>query len=263
MAKGECKKCEEEECECPEWIFTFSDLVMLLMGFFVILWVLKPAPGNPSGPADNQKLAEIQAALWAYFDFRPDPNNKQEMATYEMVKRMEQLKHMKGPGDGGKTDLHQRGLQGSDPEVENFRHGNQATEGGWLFFEAGQTVLTDESIKKLDKIIQLFKGHRNITLVKGHAARDELGDAATALQQMDLSIRRAQIVADYLVRNGMDADTIRVQGCSIFEPINERVYGANSQQLNRRAEIQATTTLVDQLQNRPTSGPVENTPAAP
>ena len=43
-SKGACK-CKKVECEeCPEWIFTFADLVMLMMGFFVILWVLKPAP---------------------------------------------------------------------------------------------------------------------------------------------------------------------------------------------------------------------------
>ena len=46
MAKHACK-CKQGECEeCPEWIFTFADLVMLMMGFFVILWVLKPAPGT-------------------------------------------------------------------------------------------------------------------------------------------------------------------------------------------------------------------------
>ncbi len=42
MSKS-CKCKKPAECEeCPEWIFTFADLVMLMMGFFVILWVLKP-----------------------------------------------------------------------------------------------------------------------------------------------------------------------------------------------------------------------------
>ena len=35
MAKAHCK-CKPAACEeCPEWIFTFADLVMLMMGFFV------------------------------------------------------------------------------------------------------------------------------------------------------------------------------------------------------------------------------------
>ncbi len=38
-------KCKQEECEeCPEWIFTLADLIMCMMGLFVILWVLKPGP---------------------------------------------------------------------------------------------------------------------------------------------------------------------------------------------------------------------------
>ena len=43
------------ECEeCPEWIFTFADLVMLMMGFFVILWVLKP-PAGKSGDGESDE----------------------------------------------------------------------------------------------------------------------------------------------------------------------------------------------------------------
>ena len=45
--KAKACRCKKAECEeCPEWIFTFADLVMLMMGFFVILWVLKPDPGK-------------------------------------------------------------------------------------------------------------------------------------------------------------------------------------------------------------------------
>ncbi len=52
-----CKKSEECE-ECPEWIFTFADLVMLMMGFFVILWVLKP----PAGKQGTSDAAAAKAA---------------------------------------------------------------------------------------------------------------------------------------------------------------------------------------------------------
>ena len=52
MAKKAACKCKKEECEeCPEWIFTFADLVMLMMGFFVILWVLKPSADPKIDPA--------------------------------------------------------------------------------------------------------------------------------------------------------------------------------------------------------------------
>src|SRR5687767_14027449 len=37
---------EPEADESSGWIFTFADLAMVMMGFFVMLWVLKPGPGR-------------------------------------------------------------------------------------------------------------------------------------------------------------------------------------------------------------------------
>ena len=53
MAKG-CKKCDPHEIceECPEGIFTLADLIMCMMGLFVILWVLKPSPSPKTGSTD-------------------------------------------------------------------------------------------------------------------------------------------------------------------------------------------------------------------
>ena len=62
MAKPVACKCKKTECEeCPEWIFTFADLVMLMMGFFVILWVLKPSPSPKVGNGQPGGLPSVEA----------------------------------------------------------------------------------------------------------------------------------------------------------------------------------------------------------
>src|SRR6478735_7476127 len=94
-----CKKHEECE-ECPEWIFTFADLVMLMMGFFVILWVLKPSADPKTNP--DQAVIRIRA--------RNGPNGK------------------------GKNDREIKGAVGTDPDVTTIRPGQQATVGGKLLF---------------------------------------------------------------------------------------------------------------------------------
>src|SRR3954465_2409570 len=101
MAKAKCR-CKAAECEeCPEWIFTFADLVMLMMGFFVILWVLKPAP--PQNEADRQGLPmDLVMALRGGFSHLPDPTSKDPVDIEMLKRKLEQLK-TKGPGDGGKT----------------------------------------------------------------------------------------------------------------------------------------------------------------
>ena len=82
MSKGSCK-CKKTECEeCPEWIFTFADLVMLMMGFFVILWVLKPNPepkkavgkGQAAAAQDDEWLAQV-GEIRAAFGNEPNPQS--------------------------------------------------------------------------------------------------------------------------------------------------------------------------------------------
>src|SRR5215207_110886 len=78
MAKSCPKtKCPEGE-ECPEWIFTFADLVMLMMGFFVILWVLKPPAGKQGSEADaanEDKWLGTVGEIRKAFNYVPDPDS--------------------------------------------------------------------------------------------------------------------------------------------------------------------------------------------
>ncbi|MCY2951889.1 MAG: OmpA family protein [Planctomycetota bacterium] len=251
MAKKACK-CRPAECEdCPEWIFTFADLVMLMMGFFVILWVLKPAPGAPGATDNDEQLTKIIAAARDYFSFVPDSQNPDKVDLYRLAKKIEDLKPMKGAGDGGRTRLERKGAEGDQPEVLSVRRGPQAAIGSRVLFDTASDMLTTESRNILDQTTLLIKGHRNIILIKGHTSTDDLPEQATSQQKLDLSIRRAKSVADYLVERGVEPDILRVLGCSIFEPVAQRAYTPESRQLNRRAEIEATTLLVSELQDRP------------
>ena len=250
MAKQACK-CKETECEeCPEWIFTFADLVMLMMGFFVILWVLKPAPGK-DGEQPQALPVELLAAIREAFGHIPDPTSKDPVDVHMLMKKLEQIKPMKGPGEGGPTRREQRGAEGDQPEVESIRKGPLAVTGGRILFAVGDTKLTPEAVTVLDQIAALIKGKRNVIMVKGHAGPDDFAEDATAEQKMDLSLRRAKIVADYLTAHGASPDTLRVVGCSTFEPVAQRAYVPETRALNRRVEVEDIRTLVNEFQNRP------------
>jgi outer membrane protein OmpA-like peptidoglycan-associated protein len=108
----------------------------------------------------------------------------------------------------------------------------------------------------LDQIAMQIRGHRNVVLVKGHASLDDFADTgnaagAAASQTMDLSLRRAQAAADYLIAHGVSPDILRVQGCSTFEPVMQHQYTPASQAINRRVEVEVTPTLVGDLQQQP------------
>jgi outer membrane protein OmpA-like peptidoglycan-associated protein len=130
-----------------------------------------------------------------------------------------------------------------------------------MLFDRGSAELSDSMKQELDEIAEVVRGHRNIVMVKGHTSLDDLPDGATEQQKMDLSIRRAQAAADYLTQKGVEPEMLRVQGCSTFEPLTQRQYTPESQVLNRRVEVEATNTLIDDLQNKPPAANDTTTPS--
>ncbi len=248
------RKPPEVECEeCPEWIFTFADLVMLMMGFFVILWVLKPPAGKqantPEGKVQQDQWLNLVGQVRGAFGWEPDPTST------DPVDRFVLKRHLAGPGDGSRRELERRGPHGTDPEVTTIRPGSQAAIGGRLLFKPADTQLSRAVTDALDQIASEIRGHRNIVLIKGHASLDDLPTDATAQQKMDLSIQRAQGVARYLIDHGVAPEILRIQGCSTFEPIVQRRYQPDAQALNRRVEVVVTPTLVPDLQDPPPPAP--------
>jgi flagellar motor protein MotB len=253
MAKQACK-CKKSECEeCPEWIFTFADLVMLMMGFFVILWVTKPGGGKQSTEVDERWL-EVVAKIREAFDYLPDPTSKDPVDMYMLMKKLEEMDPLKGHGAGGETKRKPRGAIGTDPEVVTIRPGKHSIVGTRVAFDADRADLNDEGRRALDQIAKTIQGHRQIFLVKGHASQDDFAsvpqDAKVATLRMDLAVRRAQAAADYLAAHGVEPEILRVQGCSTFEPVAQRAYTDDLRVLNRRVEVEGTDSPVSSRQDK-------------
>jgi outer membrane protein OmpA-like peptidoglycan-associated protein len=249
MAK--CGKCDPHEIceECPEWIFTLADLIMCMMGLFVILWVLKPGPDPNQRSFADAELVKVVGAIREAFGYIPDPSSTDPVDVQLLLKRVESMK-LNGPGEKGVSRTPADGAEGTDPEVTSIRPGAQAPVGTRLLFDSGDATLTRATMRALDEIARQIRGHRNIVLIKGHTSLDDFPEGTSAQSKMDLSLRRAQAVADYLTTKAVSPDIIRVQGCSTFEPVRQRAYTPEAQSLNRRAEVEATATLVEDLQDQ-------------
>ncbi|HZL36562.1 MAG TPA: OmpA family protein [Tepidisphaeraceae bacterium] len=242
-----CKKHEECE-ECPEWIFTFADLVMLMMGFFVILWVLKPSAGKSANDSQSAAAAQEQwlitvGEIRSSLGYIPDPKSSDPVDKAMIRQKM-------GKRQGAETTKPRKGAVGTDHLSTSIRAGKQSAVGSRLPFEAGSAQLLPETVKALDQIAEKILGHSNIVMVKGHASLDDFPDAATAAQRMDLSLRRAQAAEDYLIAKGIEPAVLRVQGCSTFEPVKQRAYSAEAQAENRRVEVEATAELLENRQDQ-------------
>src|SRR5687768_953 len=208
-----CKKCDPHEIceECPEWIFTLADLIMCMMGLFVILWVLKPGPKPEEAGKLNPETLKVVAAIREAFGHVPDPQSKDPVDMYMLMKKIEQLEFpLKNPGKGGETKEPKDGVKGTDPLVTKIRPGSHVGTGGRMLFERGSAELAAQTSKELEEVVRLIRGHRQIFLVKGHASLDDFppDGADHAREQMDLSLRRAQAAADYLAKHGVSHDII-------------------------------------------------------
>jgi len=263
MAKPACK-CKEVECEeCPEWIFTLADLIMCMMGLFVILWVLKTSGiGNANlSAADQQKINEVIAAIRYGFGYVPDAASNDPIDLI-LLQQLRQMRPMNGQGKGASSLIPKSGAEGTDPEVLAVRRGTQATVGSRVLFAPGSAALDAEAIRILDEIVRLIKGHRNVMYVRGHTSLDDLPEGATPQQKMELSWRRAMVVVEYLVSQGVDEDILRPMGCSTFEPVIQRVYSPQTVGQNRRVEVESTHALVSDLQDRPEPArPIQGRPS--
>lgn len=243
MAKAKCK-CKSAECEeCPEWIFTFADLVMLMMGFFVILWVLKPPAGKEGEPHRDLPINVI-AQIRIGFGYSPDPRSTDPIDIEVM--RLLHIPH--SPTEGGHTSIEPQGTQGTEREVQSIRPSVTIGTGVKVLFEPGDATLSADAKHSLDVIAKEITGFRNIFMVKGHTSTDDYPDGTDESIKMALSLKRAQAAADYLVSIGVSRDTLRVQGCSTYEPVVQRAYTGDLRSLNRRVEVEKTSILVKNLQ---------------
>lgn len=247
-----CKKCDPHEIceECPEWIFTLADLIMCMMGLFVLLWVLKESGSKAATPQQAQQIEQewMRGFQQGFQGYIPTDQPDQQSI----------LRKLNGPGERGETNEQQDSLEGTQSQTSIIRPGQETAVGGRLSFARGEVALSAKSKGELDIIADRIRGHRNIVQVKGHASHDDLGADGTPAAAMELALTRAQMVASYLTSRGIDAEILRVQGCSTFEPVRQGDSSLVGQSLNRRVEVYTTETLVDALQGRvPTARPLD------
>lgn len=245
-----CKKFDPHEMceECPEWIFTLADLIMCMMGLFVLLWVLKEAGAKAPSQAEAIRMErETLQKVVAGFNgnWTTDINSR------------ERIQNLNGPGERGDTTQSPDSPEGTDPQSSIIRPGREVTTGGRLLFPKGDATLSADLKHRLDQVAEKIRGIRLIVQIKGHAARDDFGPGTQASQTMALSLKRAQAVSDYLVSKGIDPEVLRLQGCGTFEPVRSGDPSANGQTFNRRVEVFTSDTRVEELQDpKATAAPI-------
>jgi outer membrane protein OmpA-like peptidoglycan-associated protein/tetratricopeptide (TPR) repeat protein len=103
-----------------------------------------------------------------------------------------------------------------------------------VFFDSGKATIKKQSEGELQRIVDLLNKNLALRLqVNGHT--DSSGDNAT---NKALSLKRAQAVMDFLVKNGIDKKRLSAVGYGEERPLVSNDDEMEGREINRRTEIE-------------------------
>jgi chemotaxis protein MotB len=208
------------------WIVTYSDLVTLLLVFFVLMYVLTPSIDqstfdnfisffkNSSGVMD-QTSAVQQNSSAEIEDLREEINN--EWAYVEDF-------------------LETHGLS-AHVEIEGSNDGIKITLSDSLTFESGSSQLLPVAEMVLGRIAEMFDERIAKTEVQGHTDNVPISQNSFYRSNWHLGAARAVTVVEFLRnRSELGPENFKASSFGEFRPIatNETVTGRRQ---NRRVEI--------------------------
>ena len=248
----------------PAWMATFSDLMNLLLCFFVLLFSMSSV--------DEEKYEEIAASFRASFsifdggassitegnlissgisqlselndffnEMGANPETDSEVAetlkAYEEMLEEKKLDASEEIAENIEEKLTAEGLnEKTDIEVE--AQYVRLTLNGALLFDSGSASIKTNSLDFVSKIGDVLKQYNKYEIqIIGHTDSVPMGGNGKYTDNMELSQGRAYSVYKYLKDSkGMDVTTMGCMGRGEVEPIATNTT-AEGRALNRRVEI--------------------------
>ncbi|MBF0236476.1 MAG: OmpA family protein [SAR324 cluster bacterium] len=205
---------DEEECEVcvpfdQEWIFTYGDLVTLLLCFFILLFSMCKM--------DDQKIEQVSMSFKSMPMGSPFVFSGKSSVMENAAQKLEKLE------------------MPDDVTVNVSNKGVEVTFKENVAFETNSVELTEVARITLKNMIPIISSFSNQVLVAGHA--DSEADTLTDYpSSWALSTARAASVADELEKSGLSPKRIQIAGYGDTRPrfYNDTAY---KRALNRRVEV--------------------------
>lgn len=232
------RKQEEGKAGAPEWMTTFSDLMTLLLCFFVLLFafstidlrkfsaVIQSFQGSLGVLEGGKTLEELQYIEDA---LNEDKTTKQleELEDFKKLKeQMEEYLNENGMEQQILVDLETRGL------LLRFKDN--------VLFDSGHAALKPVAKQTLKFIADLLKQDEFIMKyirVEGHTDSDPIINSKKFPTNWELSVTRASNVVRFLIEEaGIEAKRLSASGYSQYHPVAPNDTYENKAK-NRRVDI--------------------------
>ncbi len=220
---------EAEHENLERWLLTYSDLITLLLAFFIIMYSMSKV--------DTAKFERVSRALQSVLR-----GNSQAI----LLGNASLLEENSGDGGIGSGDLKvlkrsfdkmlaDQGLEGKITATLEKR-GLVIRIAESTFFDLGSADLMPQAASVLDLITELITKIPNHIRVEGHTDNLPIKSARYP-SNWELSVNRATVCVRYLIeKHGFNPEKIAALGYGEYRPIasNDTVDGRNK---NRRVDI--------------------------
>jgi chemotaxis protein MotB len=254
------KRPEEAEGSSERWLVSYSDFITLLMVMFVVLYSM--------GQVDVKKYKQLADSFKAAFTIggpvqivetgvnqaggdqtngQPNPIDipgipQKPPASAEVANELTQML--------SSSDL------GKEVSVQTNIEGVLISISQQLVFAPGTAELQTNAYPVLDTIVKMLKPVENPIRIVGHTDNSPSTDTRYP-DNWSLSLGRAKVISDYLIKSGIQPERVTVSGRGEFDPIfaNDT---PEHRAMNSRADIVVIYKVdanVSGLSNQPLSSP--------
>lgn len=239
------KKGEEKEPNHERWLLTYSDLITLLMIFFVILYA-----GSNVDASKYKALSESFAVSFGGGKSIIGSSNagSADEASRPVQTKVVEIDQMESTKEQLDKYLKENNLDGSvSTKVED--RGLVITLKDSLLFDSGKADLKPESIAKLNSMGKILSKMNNFIRVEGNTDNQPIKNAQFN-SNWQLSVIRATNVVELLINNcGISSDKLSAIGYGEFRPI-----ASNSTEdgriKNRRVDIVILNSKLNNSENK-------------
>lgn len=221
---------DEENTHVPLWLITFTDVMALMLTFFVLLYAM-------SSP-QKDKWEKITTSLGTQFTkqfSRPFHNGDQDTINIDRISttRALDLKYLKTLID---QYIKQEGLK--DFRINQQKKRLVISLPSDLLFESGSADIETDAKKSIFSLGGILSRIHNRIEIAGHTDPSPLAADAPYHSNWELSLARSVSVAALLRESGYDRE-ITVKGLSSgrYDELPENMTAKEKQALSRRVDV--------------------------
>lgn len=235
------RKRQHTESEGQErWLVTYSDLITLLLVFFIVLYSMSQIQNEKfNALVDSLKTAFQGDNVLSETSLKPTGQNN-DLSTIPIEKKDKDKDKNKEKLDQLYVKLHdyiKKNNLEKEIQLTNLQRGVQITFRERILFDLGQADIKKQAEPVLEKVGGILKTVPNDISIEGHTDNNPIRDSARFPSNWELSGARARTVMYFLINHDqLPPESLHFAGYGEYKPVVKNDTSAH-QGMNRRVNI--------------------------